>query len=85
MQKSLNFKIDYNIEIEEIKDRIENRNFGILILESVKFDYNIKTFRIAHELIKKGFKVGGIKFINKKEEYEKNLLNIMLINSITED
>jgi hypothetical protein len=48
----------------------------------LKFDYNVKTFNIAHEIIKKGFRVGGIKFTDKKGEYERNLLNIMLINSI---
>ncbi len=82
MQKPLKFTIGYGADINDIQRQIENRNFRVLNLESLKFDHNVKTYRIAHEIIKKGFKVGGIKFIDKKEEYEKNLLNIMLINSI---
>lgn len=81
MQKYL-FTIGYAIDIPDIQKQIEMNHFRILSLESSKFEYNVKTFRIAHEIIKKGFKPEEIKFINKKEEHERNLLNITLINSI---
>jgi len=48
-------------------------------LESSKFKYNVKTYRIAQELIKNGFKVIRTKYENKKEQDEKNLLEITMI------
>jgi len=81
MQKYL-FTIGYAIDLPDIQKQIEMNHLRILSLESLKFEYNVKTFRIAHELIKRGFNPEEIKFINKKGEYERNLLNITLINLI---
>ncbi|CEG12215.1 hypothetical protein MSIBF_A2020037 [groundwater metagenome] len=73
-------KFHSNITILNICSQIRNNAFIILNLESLGFNYNIKTFRIGHEFIEKGFKPGEIKFMDKKKEDEKNLLRITLIS-----
>ncbi len=74
------FQIGHSMDTEDIYNQIKNNAFIILNLESLEFNYNIKTFRIGHEFIEKGLKPGEIKFMDKKKEDEKNLLKITLIS-----
>jgi len=78
MPAILNIPIGYSIEVKDILSKIENERFEILQLESLKFDYNTKTCRITQELIKKGFNPVNVKYSERKENYEKNLLKFML-------
>ncbi len=80
MPAILNIPIGYNIEIKDILTKIENERFEILELESLKFEYNTKTCRITQELIKKGFNPAKVKYSDRKENYENNLLQFMLTN-----
>ncbi len=74
------FQIGHSMDTEDIYNQIKNNAFIILNLESLGFNYNIKTFRIGHEFIENGFKPVEIKFMDKKKEDEKNLLKITLIS-----
>ena len=77
MPAILNIQIGYSIEVKDILTKIENERFQILELESLKFDHNTKTCRITEELIKKGFNPVNVKYSDRKENYEKNLLKFM--------
>ncbi len=78
MPAILHIPIEYSIETKDILVKIENERFEILELESLKFDDNTKTSRITQELIKKRFNPVNVKYGERKENYEKNLLKIML-------
>lgn len=80
MPAILKIQIGYDIEVKDILTKIENEKFEILELESLKFDYNVKTCRIVQELIKKGFNPVNVRYVNRKEKYEKTLLQFMLTN-----
>jgi len=78
MPAILNIPIGHSIEVKDILTRIKNERFEILELESLKFDHNTKTCRITQELIKKGFNPVNVKYSERKENYENNLLQFML-------
>ncbi len=78
MPAILKIQIWYNIEVKDIQAKIENERFEILALESLKFEYNTKTGRITQELIKKGFNPVKVKYSDRKENYENNLLQFMI-------
>ncbi len=59
------------MDTEDIYNQIKNNAFIILNLESLGFNYNIKTFRIGHEFIEKGFKPREIKFMDKRKRMRK--------------
>ena len=76
MPTILEIPIGYHIGVKDILAKTENERFEILQLESLKFEYNTQTCRIVQELIKKGFKQVNVKGINRKENYEQNLLQL---------
>ncbi len=78
MPAILKIQIGYNIEVNDILAKIEKKRFEILELESLKFEYNTKTCIIVQELIKKGFNPVKVKYNNRKENYENNLLQFMI-------
>jgi len=78
MPAILKIPIGYHIGVKDILAKTENERFEILQLESLKFEYNTQICRIVRELIKKGFKQVNVKGINRKENYEQNLLQFML-------
>jgi len=78
LNRPLYITIDYNRDIDFVNEKINLKRPSIVILKSSKDKYNVKTYRIAEEMLNYGWKIINITHTKKKDISKRNVIKIML-------
>lgn len=70
--------INHSRDIDFVKEKINLKRPSIVILKSLKDRYNIKTYRIANEMLNYGWEIRKIKHTKKKDPLKRNVVRIIL-------
>jgi len=78
LNRPLYITIDYNRDIDFVNEKINLKRPSIVILKSSKDKCNVKTYRIAEEMLNYWWKIINTTHTKKKCLSKRNVVKIML-------